>query len=747
MQPKLVQEELKNLAKFPLKNPYPVFRISSSNKILFCNNSALRLLKEIGAKKDEFNKILPANISLLVKKSIKSKKIVKNVEVIAGKKIFSCTIVPITECGYVNVYFTEVTNRKQMEEELQHQKELAQHYLDIVDTIIIALDRRGNITFINKKGCQSLGRKVKDILGKNWFDNFIPKKIKQDLKKYFAMLINGQMQVGEYHENIIITAGDNERLIAWHNAYLRDKAGKICGTLGSGEDVTELRKMQEVLRESWRKYHDLVENIQEGIWVLDKDGFTNYVNAPMAKMLGYSIAEMLSKHADTFLQDDSRAEFSQYIEERKKGFRVYREFKLLGKDKRPLFAMVQAGPIYDEHGGYRGIICGVMDVTERKYAQDALQQVLRQWQITFNSARDSIMLIDKDHKIIRANSETEKILNLPLEEILGRKCYELIHEAHDIIEGCPLEQAIKNKNRAEMELYLPKEDKYMLISVDPIINEDGKVLSVVHIMRDVTERKRAEQLIKNDRDRLEGVVGKQEVELVEKQKELEDAKRLSDIGALAATVAHELRNPLGVIKTAAYNIRKKANNINLDSHITNIDKKIAESEQIIKNLLGYSRIKIPAYEFVMVNSILRDCIEETKRKYLGWQVKIDFNSALEEAFVIEADPFQLNEVFLNILDNAFLSFMSKSGNIFISSKIDAKSNIFEIDFKDDGVGIAKENMNRLFEPFFTTRSKGTGLGLKVCRELIKLHGGTISIESRQGFGTNIKIRFPVKKVE
>jgi signal transduction histidine kinase len=259
-----------------------------------------------------------------------------------------------------------------------------------------------------------------------------------------------------------------------------------------------------------------------------------------------------------------------------------------------------------------------------------------------------------------------------------------------------------------------------------MLDNAGKMEFLVFSLKDITEHKAAQE------------------KLFITQKELESARRLSDIGVLAATVAHELRNPLGVIRTAAYNIKRKAQNPLLESHLNNIEKKILESDQIINNLLFYSRLKMPHYESVRICDILNESIDFVAKRFRGSNVSVIKKINPVKKDLIDADPVQMSELFNNILNNSYDACADRNGVIEIRAVKDKRGNI-EMFFKDNGVGIDKEDLKNIFEPFFTTKAKGTGLGLTVCNQIVSLHQGRISIDSEKGKGTTVAVIVPVKR--
>lgn len=275
-------------------------------------------------------------------------------------------------------------------------------------------------------------------------------------------------------------------------------------------------------------------------------------------------------------------------------------------------------------------------------------------------------------------------------------------------------------------------------------DENNKAIRMLGVVRDITLRKKAEEVLKRDKESFERLVNERTEELLRVQEELDKAKRLSDLGTLAATVAHELRNPLGVIKTASYNIRRKRKNSLIDKHIDNIEKKVLESEQIINNLLGYSRLRIPSYEKVQINDVANECVTFAKKRFHKQNVSIIKKLKSTRNRLIEADPLQVREIFNNILTNAYQSISRKKGKIEIGAGFDRKGFI-RITISDNGMGIEREDLGRVFEPFFTRKSKGTGLGLTICKELVSLHSGKIDIKSKKGEGTTVTVSLPVRR--
>jgi PAS domain S-box-containing protein len=143
----------------------------------------------------------------------------------------------------------DISRQRETENLLRQSRKRAESYLNIANTVFVALDTEGTITLVNKKACDILGRDEQHIIGKNWFSNFLPESIRDQVKKIFLQLVSGKLEMIEYFENPIIAGDGTERLIAWHNAAITDSEGNLTGLLSSGQDITVYRKAAQEKRD------------------------------------------------------------------------------------------------------------------------------------------------------------------------------------------------------------------------------------------------------------------------------------------------------------------------------------------------------------------------------------------------------------------------------------------------------------------------------------------------------------------
>jgi PAS domain S-box-containing protein len=156
-------------------------------------------------------------------------------------------------------------------------------YLDYLGVIIVVIDPDQKVSYINKKGCEILGYEKEDILGKNWFDNFLPEKIREDIKTVFSKLIVQEIELAEYFDNVVLAKDGQERIIGWHNLVLKNDAGTIVGILSWGEDITQRRRDDEKRETLVQELEDRVTELKSikmklPICALDKNDLKEAMN-------------------------------------------------------------------------------------------------------------------------------------------------------------------------------------------------------------------------------------------------------------------------------------------------------------------------------------------------------------------------------------------------------------------------------------------------------------------------------------
>jgi len=189
----------------------------------------------------------------------------------------------------------DMTERKRTEDELRREKMRAQRYLDIAETFLLALDRNGRISLINRKGCDLVGYEEEELLGNNWFELCLPEEQSERVKTVFASLMSGDMEPAEQYENCVRTKEGERRLVLWHNTLMRDSQGRIIGTLSSGEDITERRRVEDALRASEQKFRAVFDQSIQYTGLLSLDGTMLEANKSALDLVGVEAGDVVGK--------------------------------------------------------------------------------------------------------------------------------------------------------------------------------------------------------------------------------------------------------------------------------------------------------------------------------------------------------------------------------------------------------------------------------------------------------------------
>jgi PAS domain S-box-containing protein len=343
----------------------------------------------------------------------------------------------------------------------------------------------------------------------------------------------------------------------------------------------------------------------------------------------------------------------------------------------------------------------------------------------------------------------KKILGYKPEEMIGRTIFDLM----DQDDSQEFRETLKEIGRSKKpfnnleRITVHKAGNKIILETNgtPILDAAGNLEGFRGSDRDITERKRAEKALQQYAVDLEEARNNLEIKVNERTKELQIAheslmrrEKLAVLGELSSSVSHELRNPLGVIRNAIYFLNMKLSEDEDDSIRDNlkiISKEINTANKIITDLLDFTRDKSPVTLEVDVNQLAREMLSKTVMPD-NINIVTDFN---EELKPISVDPTQVAQVFINLIENG-IGAMENGGTLTVSTRTN-NNHAVEAVFTDTGCGIPEENMDRIFEPLFTTKAKGIGLGLVVSKKMAEANGGTLHVESEEGSGSIFTVSF------
>jgi PAS domain S-box-containing protein len=253
------------------------------------------------------------------------------------------------------------------------------NYLDIAEVMILVINNEGKITLINRKGSEILGCKENKTIGKNWFDEFIPERLREEVKSVFNRMMAGKAKSLEYFENYVITCKGEERLIAWHNVLIKDSEGRITGTLSSGEDITEYKKAEKAQRESAEKFSKAFQTSPYAITITSiKDGKLIEVNDAFTTITGYTCEESVSSSSINLSLWADRENREWVVSALKEGVEVKdKEFQFRKKNGETIIGLFSAQIIHINNEPF--ILSSISDITERKRMEEKLLKVMEKY--------------------------------------------------------------------------------------------------------------------------------------------------------------------------------------------------------------------------------------------------------------------------------------------------------------------------------------------------------------------------------
>ena len=372
------EREVRLVARFPTENPNPVIRLDANCQPVFANLAARQLL---GGQASGEGVRLPPAVAEVARKALAAGQ-PRRIEVALDRSFYVFDLAPLPDEGYVNIYALDVTSLRRAQDDLRRARDRAQTYLDVAGVMMVALDTNGRVTMVNQKACQVLGRPEDEILGRDWFDNFIPERAREQVRQVFEQLVGGRLELTEQVENPILTADGGERLIAWRNAHIRDEDGGLAGALSSGEDVTESRRMQERLWRSEQQFRLAFDLVPIGMALVAPDTTLRQVNARLAQQLGYRPEEMVGHSFEQFTYPEDRGAGSERLRAIAEGREDFNqaEKRYQHRDGRPLWCRVGNSLVREENGAPLVFVSYIMDISDERRAEEERRRLESQIQ-------------------------------------------------------------------------------------------------------------------------------------------------------------------------------------------------------------------------------------------------------------------------------------------------------------------------------------------------------------------------------
>jgi len=380
-------------------------------------------------------------------------------------------------------------------------------------------------------------------------------------------------------------------------------------------------------------------------------------------------------------------------------------------------------PVKKASGEVIAVIESIIDLSERIELEHSLKQIKDELQAIFDGIEDGIFIIDQDYQILRTNRGVLKFLDKrDFSEVLGKKCFIEYFENDKICSNCPAQKAREEAKSCRSTKIYQKKDKSKLIldiAAFPLQNEGEGISRVIVYMKDITD-------------------------IINLEERVLFTERLTEVGELAAGVAHEIKNPLGnIVAAAQYFLLKQPLNEKSKNYLEIILRNAENANKIIKQLMTFAKPQELSFKVEDVTLSIDCACSLVETKFARQKVDI-IKKWPKDIPPILLDSDMLEQAFLNLILNSLDAIPERGGGrLIITAFVAPEQNEVVVSFVDSGKGISPENLDKVCEPFFTTKEAGLGLGLSFVRHAIDCHKGKMSIRSKVGQGTEITIRFPI----
>ncbi|MDH5267780.1 MAG: PAS domain S-box protein [Candidatus Bathyarchaeota archaeon] len=620
------------------------------------------------------------------------------------------------------------------EEELNESRKEFQTLFNRMPDPVVIVDKKGKFLAVNDKTEEITGFKREELLEKNFLRiEIATAKSKALLMKNLVKRMMG-INVAPYEVEGLTKNG---KKIPFEVNATKIEYGEKPADLVIFRDVTERKKAEEALRESEEKFRNLAEQSPNMIFI-NKKGRIVYANKKCEDVTGYKKKEFYSPDFSflTLIAQESvdlvKSNFSRHMKDKEV---IPYEYRLVTKEGKKIEAILTSKLI--KYEGENAILGTVTDITERKKMEEKIRQYSEQleelvrvrteellesekrYSVLVEEASDGVAMI-QDGKVIFANKKAAEIIGYSIEEIIGLPFENVVDEEYLQLatEGyMRIMRAETVPPLAELELIAKTGERVPIEASSTLIDYQGRPANLV-IIRDIKERKRME----------------------EEHLKLE---KLAAIGEVATMVGHDLRNPLQSIEIAAYYLNNELPrllpSIPISQEAVEMLKVISDSvnyaDKIIRDLHDFSATKELTLTKTNINAIIRETLSQVETPE-----NVKLVTKLSHLPKIRADKDMVRRVFMNLAMNGMQA-MEKGGTLEISTK--KTKEFVEVSFKDTGIGIPKEDMRRIFTPFFTRKAKGMGVGLAICKRFVESHGGKIKVESEKGKGSTFTVKLPI----
>ncbi len=662
-----------------------------------------------------------------------------------GKPIYIEISATITRYRGHNVnlsFLRDISSRRKAEDALRESEEKYRNLVETMNEGLGVTDEKYVFTYANQKFADMLGRPEDAIVG-----HHIAEFVAEDYQDVINRQIN-QRKTGQAKRYELVWDGKDGRrlhtLISPKGIF--DPEGRFIGSFGVLTDITKLKLTEKALEESELRYRQLVKRAPTGIYEIDIPNLKFIsVNDVMCEYTGYTREEILAMGPWDVLTEESLKDFIERQQKTLEGMQIPDtvEYKIKKKNGAEMWVMLNAHVVYEEGKPVNATVV-VHDISDRKQAEEALRESEERFRAIFEQAAVGIAHNDPEGNFVRANQRFCDLLGYSHEQLNDLSVNDITHPDDLEVGSEEIEKLLAGKKQVHTmeKRFLRKNGTEMWgkVTVSLVRNGAGRPKYFIGILEDITEQK----VMQAEKKRLEI--------------QLRQAQKMEAVGTLAGGIAHDFNNILGAI--IGYAEMLQMYDVPEDSPMRpNLDQVLKaghRAKDLVKQILAFSRQSEKELKPVQLHPIVKEVIKFLRATL---PATIEIRQQIDAATgAVLADTTQIHQVIMNLCTNAHHAMWEHGGILDVSLaqiKINEReaSQFEELDpgvylkisVSDTGHGMTPDILDRIFDPYFTTKEKGvgTGMGLAVVHGIIKRHKGAISVDSHPGKGTRFNVYIPV----
>jgi PAS domain S-box-containing protein len=602
--------------------------------------------------------------------------------------------------------------------------EVLHQLIDGTDELLTVVDLDGRFTFVNPAALRFFGLSESECLGRPAFD-FVFADDRERTQRAFGDWVRRRLSASITFENRQVGRGGEVRHLAWNILPLRSPGGELQGFASFARDITEVRAAEAELQRAESGLRAVIDTMLDALISIDLDGTIRSASESVERVLGYARDEMIGQNIKILMPEPYRSAHDAHLANYRRTRKTWiigqtRDFEVVKKDASRIvcsLAVSRTKPAAGEDEVLTGVF---RDVTEQRRAENALRESELRFHAIFDHAYQYLGLLTPDGRMLEANQTALEATGVKREDVIGKYFWETRWWSHSKESQALLKSAIQAASAGEFvrfeTVHAGPEDSVIDVdfSIKPVKDAKGAVVLLIPEGRDITAIKRAQRT------------------------ETAMLRAMATIGESAAVLAHEIKNPITGVNLA---LRAVADQLGEDHKaiLEDLVLRMQRLEQLMKRTLSFAKpidLRLAKLDAKSLFGEVAGTLELELAKH-GADVSIDVEPS---SLSFAGDRQLLGEVLSNLILNA-LEAKENGASVILSARKEHADVLLSVE--DDGPGIPDSVRSTLFKPFTTTKRKGNGLGLAICKKIVEAHGGTISIDRGRMSGARFSLRLPI----